>query len=376
MSRGMLVNIVINDFTNDSRVLKSSKSLSELGYDVKVVAMHNQGLPETEQENGFAVQRIKLVSRGWSKQKFVQIVKYLEFVVRAFFTCFKSNALHCNDLNALPIGVLIKIFRFGSPRLVYDAHEYETELKDLKGIEKTLKKILERFLIPFADEVITVSNSISDEYARIYNIKKPKVVLNCPYYINEQRHDVFRKELGIREDQVIFLYQGGLSKGRGIEILLESFKKSSNHKHVLVCMGYGPLEDLVREEADKHPSIYFYPAVSPQVLLTYTSSADFGILFYEDVCLNHRFCSPNKMFEYLMAGIPVIASNLFEMKRLVEKYEVGVVAVRNDPEGFGLAVQKAMAADYDLLTKNVSTVRKQFCWEEQQKILQEAYIGS
>jgi glycosyltransferase involved in cell wall biosynthesis len=138
-------------------------------------------------------------------------------------------------------------------------------------------------------------------------------------------------------------------------------------------MGYGPLEGLVREESQTNETIFFHPAVTPHELLNYTSSADYGILFYEDTCLNHRYCSPNKIFEYLMAGLPVLTSNLFEMKRLVETEGVGIVAEENTVEGFKRAVTASLEQDYEKIQKNVFSARKKYCWEEQEKVIREIY---
>ena len=90
-----------------------------------------------------------------------------------------------------------------------------------------------------------------------------------------------------------------------------------------------------------YKNIYFHKAVSPDVLLDYTSSADFGISTIEDSCLSYRYCLPNKMFEYLMAGIPVIVSNLYEMKRLVESNMVGTVAKENTSDVLKEAIKEA-----------------------------------
>lgn len=368
-----IANIVLNDFTNDSRVWKVSKSLSGLGYEPVVVAMHNDGLEEREALAGVDVNRIKLFTRPWPKWKPVQFLKYLEFVIRASFRYRKSDLVHCNDLNALPIGLLIKFFG-RNVKVVYDCHEYETEVNGIGGVEKHAKKWLERFLINYADQIITVSESIANEYSRLYAIPKPHIVLNCPPYIDLPKFDLFRENLGIRMGQKIFLYQGGLSNGRGIELLLEAFSNNmESDEHVLVLMGYGPLEEVVREKAAESQAIFFHPAVAPSSLLKYTSSADYGILFYEDSCLNHRYCSPNKIFEYLMAGIPVITSNLVEMRRLVETEEVGVVAEHNTVGGFHQAVISSVSQQYIMIQNNVLEARKKYCWEEQEKVLKEVY---
>src|SRR5690606_29915505 len=105
-------------------------------------------------------------------------------------------------------------------------------------------------------------------------------------YVEIEKKDIFREKLGIRPDQKIFLYQGGFTKGRGIEILLETFSQLQDDKKVLVCMGYGPMTAIIQEFATQHASIYFHEAVAPQVLLNYTASADYGISLIEDVCLS------------------------------------------------------------------------------------------
>ena len=367
-----IANIVLNEFINDSRVLKTSSSLAALGLSVETVAIHNVGLPETELLDGLKINRIKLLSRLWPKWKPFQLIKYFEFLFRAVSCCRNHDVIHCNDLNALPVGVLVKLFG-RDKKVVYDCHEYETETNGLKGLEKISKKWLEKKLIRYSDAVITVSDSIANEYLSLYNIPKPHLLLNCPPYREQPKLNLFRERLGIRVDQTIFLYQGGLSKGRGIELLLEAFSDLGSDKNVLVCMGYGTLGDLVRENAQKQNTVYFHPAVSPDVLLNFTISADYGVAFIEDACLSYRYCLPNKIFEYLMAGLPVLTSNLFEMRRLVEAEAVGVVAKENTVDGFRQAVQASLQQNYAEMQKNVFAARKKYCWEEQEKVLEEIY---
>lgn len=366
-----IANIVLNDFVNDSRVLKTSKTLSALGHYTVVVAMHNKGLCEKEIVSGISVERIKLSSRYWSKIKIIQFIKYFEFIFRVFFRFRKFDIIHCNDLNALPIGILIKLFGRGV-KVVYDCHEYETERGGVNNRLKWLMKFFEKNLVRYVDEIITVSDSIAECYAKDYKITKPNLVLNCPSYTEQERFDLFRQNLNIRTNQTIFLYQGGFSSGRGIELLLEAFEGSGD-EHVLVCMGYGPLEPLIKEKSKTSNNIFFHPAVSPDVLLNYTASADYGILFYEDTCLNHRYCSPNKIFEYLMAGLPVLTSNLYEMKRLVESEGVGIVAEANTVDGFRAAISASLSQDYEEIQSNVFEARKKYCWEEQEKVIKEIY---
>lgn len=368
-----IANLVLNNFINDSRVLKTSRTLLNSGYDVCVVALHDADLKENETTRGVSVHRIKLVSRAWSKHKIIQVFKLLEFIGRFVLRYRKLDVLHCNDLNGLFVGFCCKLTRT-KITIIYDSHEFAiNDVPHQSARSIKLKKMLEGFLIKFAHSVINVSDSIANEYSRLYNIPKPHLVLNCPAYHEQTKRNLFRENLGIRADQTIFLYQGGLSKGRGIELLLEAFSDLDTDKNVLVCMGYGPLECLIQEKAQQQNTIFFHPAVSPDVLLNYTSSADYGVSFIEDSCLSYRYCLPNKMFEYLMAGLPVLTSNLFEMKRLVETEGVGIVAEENTVEGFRNAVEASLSQDYDAIQKNVFAARKKYCWEEQEKVLKEIY---
>jgi len=367
-----VANVVYNDFTNDSRVLKISQSLMTLGFQPIVVAVHNNGLKERESVGGVDVERLKLIVRHWSARKPVQLLKYLHFLLLSSWRFRGVDIVHCNDITALPVGVLIKIFG-RKAAIVYDCHEYQTEINGLSGAKQKVMKLLETWLIRFADQVCTVSDSIADDYARLYRIPKPKLVLNCPFYQEQPPKNLFREGLGIRANQNIFLYQGGFAKGRGIELLLEAFCGLENDDNVIVFMGSGLLEPLVREKADKNKAVFFYPAVSPDVLLNYTASADFGISFAEDSCLNHRYCLPNKLFEYLMAGLPVITSNLVEMKSLVDSEGVGVVASTNTVEGFKAAVKETLDRDLSGMKENAVEARKKYCWEEQEGVLKEVY---
>ena len=368
-----VLSIVLNNFKNDSRVLKENISLKKASYDVQVVALYDEGQKEFESIQNIPVHRIKLKSRNWSKNKLIQLLKYFEFMYKVIKNYKNSDIIHCNDLNTLPIGVIIKKFFNKNAKIVYDAHEYETETFHLKGIEKKIVKIIEKYLIKYADKIITVSDSIANEYVKLYNIEKPALVLNTPLFKNIEKKDLFREKLGIKKDKTIFLYQGGLSKGRGIEVLLDAFKDINDNKSVIVFMGYGPLEKVIQEASKKYPNIYFHPAVSPEVLLDYTSSADFGISTIEDGCLSYRYCLPNKMFEYLMAEIPVIVSNLYEMRKLVNRYKIGVVAKENSPKGLKEAIKEAMSLDRNELLENIKKVKKIYNWEEQEKILLEVY---
>jgi len=368
-----IANIVFNPFTNDSRVIKESISLSNAGYKVEVIAHGDKNLKEYEEQENFIVRRFAYLDRKVTKSKLSKLKIYLSYLKQSVNYCKNFDILHCNDLNTLPIGFIIKKFYNKNIKIVYDAHEYETEINGLKGINKTITKIAEKFLIKYADATICVSNAIADEYVKLYNIEKPALVLNTPAFQKIEKKDIFREVFSIKKEQTIFLYQGALSKGRGIEIVFETFKQMQDNRSVVVFMGYGELEELVKTTAKEYKNIYFHKAVSPDILLDYTSSTDFGLSIIEDSCLSYRYCLPNKMFEYAMADIPIIVSNLFEMKKVVEEYEIGVVLRENSSNGLGNAIKKAKSLDRIVLEENIQKVKEIYNWEEQEKNLLNVY---
>jgi glycosyltransferase involved in cell wall biosynthesis len=367
--------IVLNNFKNDSRVLKEALSLKKEGYSVKVAALFEKRVKEFETVNGIEVHRIKLLTKNWGKNGFVQVIKYFEFLCKTVKYYGNMDIFHCNDLNSLPVGVFIKKFFNKNAKIVYDAHEYETEVNGLSKTQKMLRRFLEKILIKYADAVITVSNAIANEYVRLYNIEKPAIVLNTPYFFTIEKKDIFREKFGIAKDKVIFLFQGKLSRGRGIELLLEVFRLICDEKSVVVFMGYGELEEVVKNYAEKYRSIFYHPAVSPDVLLEYTASADFGLSTIEDSCLSYRYCLPNKMFEYLMTDTPVIVSDLPEMKKLVEKFNVGIVVREYSVNGLKNALSEALNCDRKEFLRNIQKVKESYNWEKQEVILKKVYNG-
>ena len=365
-----VISIVLNNFTNDSRVLKEAISLQKGGYDITVIALHENSLAQRETINGVSVHRIKLKSRDWGRIKIVQVLKYIELISILIKEYREIDIIHCNDLETLPLGVVLKKFN-KNMKIVYDAHEYETETHYLKGIQKKIAKKLEKMLISSADAVFTVSDKIAQEYVRLYTIPKPALVLNTPPLKEINKQDIFRDKFDISKDETIFLYQGALNKGRGVEMILETFKNSE--KGVVVFMGYGLLEPLIREYSAKYNTIFFHEAVAPDIVLNYTSSADFGLSLIEDSCLSYRYCLPNKMFEYMMVGIAVIVSDLPEMRRVVEEYQVGVVAKENTQDGLKEAIMEAIELDKEALKKNIDFAKGIYNWQEQEKILLKVY---
>jgi glycosyltransferase involved in cell wall biosynthesis len=372
------LHINMNRFTNESRVLKETSSLvnAKLVEKILIVALHDDKLQEFETIDARRlVWRVKLKSRSWAKNifKLKGLLFHSEFVLRVsrFAKANQVNVVNVHSVGLLPLGIWLKLIL--GARLIYDAHELETETAGARGIRKALSKLTEKLLIPYVDLTIVVGGKIEEFYQAKYRLERIVTVLNCPQFRQSRRTTLLRDKLNIPQHQKILLYQGGLFKGRGIEFLLEVGQTLSNQDYAIVFMGYGELEEKVKTIASQYPHIYFYPAVPPNEVLEYTASADVGLSLIEDCSLSYRYCLPNKLFEYIMAQIPVIVSNLTEMREVVSSRQVGVVMDNWSREGFLNALGKLELMDGECLTNHLSKTSREFSWEEQEKVMLAAY---
>ena len=374
-----VANVVFNEFRHDVRVEKISKSLVSAGFAVTVFATSGEGLAADEERDGYRVLRPKSVSgpvTRWGR------------VRSAFGICFKLlrrtadfDVIHCNDLEPLFFAILAKWLSRGRLKVVYDAHELETEKHAVRGFRKFISQWLEEWLVREVNACITVSPSIAVWYRDAYGVELPKVVLNCPPMRDTRKTTGLRSAFGIGESVRIVLFQGGFSPGRGLNELLEAFEgEVTSSEWALVFLGFGAqhaagqqLEKRVVQASEKLPNVFFHPAVPQKELLALTASADIGICLTEDMCLSHSFSLPNKLFEYAMAGIPMVVSDLPEMRRLTEEFECGLVCEQLSPAGIRTALDSLISMDLSALAQNARRLAKEHCWENQEKKLIDLY---
>ena len=362
-----ITQLVFNDFQNDSRVEKTCQTLASAGYSVTVFAFGGKGLRQKENRGNWEVFRFG------SGNFFTAFISLCKFVL---FNAWKTGVVHCNDLEPLPLAVMIKLLNFGKTSIVYDAHELETEKLAAQGTRKKIYKLLERCLVPFVDEIVTVSESIVRWYKMKYPARSPSLVLNVPRTTKIVDSYSLRKRLGVSGQSKLFLYLGGLSAGRSVEAMLQTF--SAMKAQSLVFMGSGGtsnegkrLERLVREESTS--SIYYLKPVPQGEVVNWASSADVGLCLIEDRCLSYRYCLPNKLFEYAMAGLPMLVSDLPEMRKLVEKYNCGVICESITPKGIAKGIKKLLDQDLEKLGKNARKMAEDHSWEMQEKKLLRLY---
>ena len=373
----MILHLFLTPFQHESRVLKECRAISELGWDESsmVVALWEPDLVHEEQiGDGIFVWRVELSTRSWSKNLLVQMIKYFEWTYR-IVARMKSKDLkiiHAHGISAMPVGVVLK-WLTGAP-VVYDAHELESETNGLSPLRSSLTRWMEGLWIRGVDRTVTVCDSIANWYTDTYSIDRPTVIRNVPMRsaVPPERSTVLRDNHDIPSDALLYLYQGALSPGRGVESLIDVFAGLNERRH-LVLMGYGVLEDKVREAASNCPNIHFQPAVPPDQVLYYTASADIGLCLIENTCLSYYYSLPNKLFEYLLSGLPVLVNDMPEQRRIVEQFQCGWIVPTSLSEQ-KLLFESIEAKEFEERKVGAARAAESFDWEDEAMKLRNLYI--
>lgn len=340
----------------------------------EVFGIYAEGLPAEENFNGFVrVLRPRLFLSHFARWRAVKALFIAEWLLRGCWRyTFQSrrDVIQCHSLPALIIGFFAKVFR-GS-KIIYDAHELETETIMMGGTRKKVYRWLERKLIPFADQVMVVTPSIEAWYRRTYGPLPITTVLNIPdpkKQVTAPRN--LKGELNLPAEAVLFLYLGVMTRGRGIDLMAEAFKDIASDKHILF-VGYGPLTEKLITMASTYKNIHVLPAVKPDEVSSITASADVGVSLIEDLCLSYHYSLPNKVFEYLHGDIPVLVSDLPEMSALIDKYACGW-KLPLDARQVKLKIESIRLEDVHQAKKNIKAVLTKFSWSEEEEKLVRIY---
>jgi len=304
--------------------------------------------------------------------------EYLIYYYRSFRLARKEPAdvYHAHDLMTLPVAWLLKIITRG--KLVYDCHELwldRNRLPKRSKFNRFLVNRIESFLIRRADLTITVNESISRVLGERYRISPPIVIMNAPYYHPVNRSTILRDNIEIPGEDKIILYIGAITFGRGLEELVQSLKYINSCS--LVLMGYGDadytagLKNLIKYEG-LVSKIHFFGPVPHDEVTKYAASADLGVAPIKNVCLSYYYCSPNKVFECVAAGLPVAGSDFPELKRIIEGHRLGVTFDPESPQDIARAINFILSDKdmYDKMSINASEASKVFNWQiESQKLI-------
>jgi len=268
--------------------------------------------------------------------------------------------------------------------LVYDSHELYVErnaAKPLSRIENYLTSKIEAFLARRCDTVITVNASIAQELAHRYGIRLPHVLMNTPSLVKRSlrgQECSLRGRLKIPNEYTLLLYSGSITFGRGLPQVIESLRYLPSCHFVL--MGFGSrdyLRHLKEVAAKDHVTsrVSFFGPVPSEEVTAVAATADLGIAPIENTCLSYYYCSPNKVFEYIAAGLPVVGSHFPELQRVIEGYKLGVTFNPEDPQDIARAINEVLEdrGKYEEMRQNALKAAKIFNWENESKKLLTIY---
>lgn len=377
---------VLGTARTDVRVMREATALVEAGFAVTIVDIEHEGRRHVE-EDIRGVQLKHVIAPGWytsRRFKLWFLIQAVQILIRSILRLLQTSIdiYHAHDIKALPACYLAA--RLRRKPLIFDAHELplSEEAKSIhwRGLITLFSRLL-TIMIPHCAGVITVSPPIAQEIRNRYHYPSVSLVRNIPMYRAVPKSDRLRQHLGLSPDVRIALYQGNLQQNRGLERLIyaASFLEPDT---VIVLMGKGfkapqsQLEALITSErvADR---VKIIPPVPYEELLDWTASADIGLIVYPpDYSLNTKMCLPNKLFEFLIAGLPVLASQLDAVVDLIRTYDVGHVVSSLTPADVGAAIN-ATLADLDVLARmrcNALDVAQQdLCWEKESQRLIHLY---
>jgi glycosyltransferase involved in cell wall biosynthesis len=349
---------VTNDLVADNRVHKVCTSLEEMGFGVLLVG---RKLKNSQPINrSYLTHRMRLC---FTKGAFF----YTEYNFRLllFLLFRKADVLLANDLDTLTANYFAsKIKRVP---VVYDSHEYFTEVPELidRPRVKQFWEWLESRMLPNLKHCYTVCDSIAAAYHEKYGTSF-KVVRNIP--VSKSRLQLIENE----NQPKIILYQGAVNIGRGLEQAIKAMHFIEGAQ--LVIAGDGDikqqLEELVRTEKLEN-KVRFTGRLSIDELAELTPTADLGLSIEEDLGLNYRFALPNKLFDYIGAGVPVLVSDLPEMKAIVEKYNIGAISNSHDPKELANAINEALnnSVKRETWKTNLVQASNELTWENEAEVL-------
>lgn len=286
-----------------------------------------------------------------------------------FILFAKADILLANDLDTLPaVWLAAKLKRIP---FVFDSHEYFTEVPELihRPFVQSIWKFIEQLLLPHVEHMLTVNQEIADLFAQEYSLA-PEVVMNVPLAGNESQNSssVVLPEGAVGKTRI--LYQGAVNMGRGLEEMICALPFLP--ECFLIIAGDGDLvhklQDLVSEKQVAE-QVYFTGRLPFDQLRSLTKQADIGISLEQDLGLNYRLALPNKIFDYMQAGIPVLSSSLPVMSALVSREKIGLVISSFDPDSIRKAIHQLWPGKplHMECSKNAKEAGLRYVWENQEE---------
>jgi glycosyltransferase involved in cell wall biosynthesis len=355
---------------HDSRVRREAGALARAGHRVTVLELAAVGAGEWL--DGFA--RHSVQPPGWMRRRLPFHLYRIAFLI-AFVRGLRQlrpDVVHAHDAAMLLPGI-IGARTIGAP-LVYDSHELATSVPYRERVWAWFVAGIERLVVPRCAAVITVSDGIAERLRRRYRLPSTPTVVRNVTALRAHGPGGLRMRLGIDTRTPLVLHQGAPAPDRGCEQLLAAVQRlPGTHLAFLGDPepGYATALRRATRERGLQDRVTLLPSVPLEELLAHTAEADVGVTLLQDTCENHRLALPNKLFEYIAAGIPVVASALPETRGLIERHGVGWCVAPGDPSALAGALDLALRRRDDPdLRKRLTRAAEELSWErEQQRLL-------
>jgi glycosyltransferase involved in cell wall biosynthesis len=353
---------VTNDISTDQRVIRAAYTMQKINAHVTVIGRHSSKNP-VKTNFRFKALRMKLLFHSGP-------LFYAEYNIRLLLKLLfmRSDVLVSNDLDTLPAVYLAAKLR--KKTLIYDSHEYFTEVPELtdRRFTRGIWEKIELLILPRLQFASTVSAPIAQAYGQKYHIPM-EVIRNLPFRKDAGKKPSFQLRRG---SEKIILYQGSLNRGRGLETAIEAMANTNNMR--LVIIGKGDVEEALKKlvlSLGLSDRVTFTGSIDPDELFDYTVQADLGISLEEDLGLNYRYALPNKVFDYIQAGVPVLVSDLPEVKDLVRQYGVGMVNNAATPGELGQLFTRILADEETIRSwkSRLEIAARELCWENEENKL-------
>jgi glycosyltransferase involved in cell wall biosynthesis len=290
-----------------------------------------------------------------------------------------ADIIHGMAYMGIPVAHAIAAYQSGHPRVIYDARDIYMDAANLARMRGPVRWVIaraEKRWARRADRVVTVNEPYAEVMASRLGVPKPLIVMNCSYRFTppDPPEHRFHEHLGLPLSTRVVLYQGGFSLDRGIEQLFDAIRLLDDA--TLVLMGYGLQEATYRERAasaELRDRVRIMPAVPPAELLSWVASADVVAMPIQPTTLNHRLTTPNKLFEAMAAGVPVVASDLPGMAPTVLETGAGLVVDPTDPSAIAAGCRQILDASPDERAawrhRALDAAHGTYNWERQVEIL-------
>lgn len=356
--------VVISDLETDQRVRKTCETLVKAGYSVELTGRkgkHSGPLSPTS----YPRNRVG----AWFHKN---IPFFAEFQCRLLFSLLKGPAdlIYANDLDSLPAAWLAAQLR--RVPLVYDSHEFYTGMPELSEspLKRRIWRSLEHFLVPRTQARLTVNESIAQLLQEQYG-KEFSVLRNLPMAqsLAEPQPTKSRAELGWPEEAFIMILQGGgINMQRGAEEAIAALKHLPNHVY-LATIGSGDMFHRLPEIAESlgvRNRLLWHERMPYKELLACTRLCQLGLSLDKPLSINYRLSLPNKLFDYMQAGVPVLSSDLIELRKVLKAYETGWMLPEVSPTAIAKAVKRRLndPEGTRLAAENCQRAAKELVWEK------------